>query len=117
MQIVDLVSALRRHDAISARQWVADALRAKVRLDELPEPAGLDRVDKAIAAGVVELLAERWGQPAPAWTEGVPPAPYPVFLVRAAEKLPRLRRTCEREGPEPLRRRLLLAPPGFLTAA
>jgi hypothetical protein len=37
--------------------------------------------------------------------------------VAAAETLPRLRRLCEEEGPEPLRRRGLLAPPDFLTAA
>jgi hypothetical protein len=40
-----------------------------------------------------------------------------VFLVRAAESMPRLRRLCEEQSPEPLRRRRLLAPPDFLTAA
>ena len=35
----------------------------------------------------------------------------------AAETMPRLRRACETEGPEPLRRRRLLAPPEFLTSA
>ena len=37
--------------------------------------------------------------------------------VRAADSLPRLRRLCEEEGPEPLRRRGLLVPLDFLTAA
>jgi hypothetical protein len=31
--------------------------------------------------------------------------------------MPRLRRLCESEGPEPLRRRGLFAPPEFLTHA
>ena len=41
----------------------------------------------------------------------------PVYLVRAAETMPRLRRSCETEGPEPLRARQVYAPPEFLTAA
>jgi len=117
MNLHEFVRALRTHDALTARQWVADAMRAGLRLAELSKPAGLDAVDLAIAAGVVELLASRWNQRSPDWTRDVPPAPVPVFLVRAAANLPRLRRICETEGPEPLRRRRLLAPPDFLTAA
>jgi len=37
--------------------------------------------------------------------------------VRAALTMPRLRRLCEVEGPEPLRRRAVMAPPDFLTIA
>lgn len=48
---------------------------------------------------------------------GVPAAPRTLFLVRSAATMPRLRTACEQEGPEPLRRRGLLAPPGFLTMA
>ena len=117
MELLELVRAVRDHDPLAARQWVADALRAALHLADLPEPKGLDAVDLAIAAGVVELLASRWGQRPPDWTRGVPAAPRPVFLVQAAAHLPRLRRTCETEGPEPLRRRRLLAPPDYLTAA
>ena len=65
----------------------------------------------------VEMIAARRGVRPAAWTAGVPAAPRRVFLVEAAESLPRLRRLCEEEGPEPLRRRGLLAPPEFLTAA
>jgi len=65
---------------------------------------------------VVEMMAERMGSRPAAWTSAVPAAPERLFLVQAAEVLPRLRRLCEEEGPEPLRRRGLLAPPGFLTA-
>jgi hypothetical protein len=117
MDLLELVSALMRRDALTARQWVADALRAGFDWSTVPEPAGLDPVDRAVAAGVVELLAGRAGRPAPPWTAAVPPSPRPFCLVRAAESMPRLRRECEEEGPWALRRRGILAPPEFLTAA
>jgi hypothetical protein len=59
-----------------------------------------DSVDLAIAAGVLELLASRWGQAAPDWTGSIPALLQPFFLVKAAAWLPRLRKTCEEEGPE-----------------
>jgi hypothetical protein len=115
VDLLDLVHALREGDALGARQWVADAARSGLAWEFLPRPAGLDSTDMAIAAGVVELLAAREGRDAPPWTRAVPAAPEPFFLVRAAALLPRLRKSCEEEGPEPLRRRRLFAPPDFLT--
>ena len=117
MDLCDLVSALVSRDALRARQWVADAERAGFDWTRIAEPHGLDRLGLAVAASVVEMMAGRRGSRPPAWTSAVPPAPQRLFLVRAAESLPRLRRLCEEEGPEPLRRRGLLAPPDFLTAA
>ena len=84
---------------------------------ELAEPRGLDAFGLAVAAAVVEMMAGRRSRPSPSWTAAVPAAPQRLFLVQAAESLPRLRRLCEQEGPEPFRRRGLLAPPDFLTAA
>lgn len=117
MRLDDLVRALVGYDTLAARQWVTDAGRAKLDWTSVPQPFGLDPIALAIAAGVAELLASRAGQAPPAWTNGVPAAPEPFFLVRAAAWMPRLRRVCEVEGPEPLRKRGLLAPPEFLTAA
>ncbi len=117
MDIRDLVDALMEGDALRARQWVADAERAGFDWSRVAEPRPLDPVGLALAAGLLEVMSGRHGSRAPEWTSAVPPAPRPVFLVRAAETLPRLRRLCEEEGPEPLRRRGLLAPPDFLTAA
>jgi hypothetical protein len=117
MDLRDLVRALLRFDALAARQWLADAERSGLVWAEIPAPAGLDATGLAVAAGVVELLASRADQAAPAWTAAVPPAPQRLFLVRAALTMPRLRAACEREGPEPLRRRGLLAPPDFLSVA
>jgi hypothetical protein len=117
VELRDLVGALLRFDALTARQWLADAARSGLVWSEVPAPLNLDETECAVAAGVAELLAARAGQPPPAWTAAVPPAPRRLFLVRAAATMPRLRAACEREGPEPLRRRGLLAPPDFLTIA
>ncbi len=117
MDLRDLVYALLRWDALSARQWLADAQRSGLVWTDVPAPAGLNATELATAAGVAELMAERIGQPPPSWAPGVPPAPAKLFLVRAAATMPRLRTLCEQEGPEPLRRRGLLAPPEFLVIA
>jgi hypothetical protein len=113
----DLVRALVANDTLTARQWVADASRARISWTTIPRPTELDSIGMAVAAGVVETLAERASEPAPPWTSEVPALAEPFLLVRAAAYMPRLRRLCEEEGPEPLRRRRLLAPPEFLTAA
>jgi hypothetical protein len=113
----ELVTALVSRDALAARQWTADALRAGLDWSTVAEPGGLDPLERAVAAGVVELLAARSGHPVPGWTAKVPPSPRRFFLVKAAESMPRLRRACEEEGPWGLRRRGILAPPEFLTAA
>ena len=117
MDIRDLLRALLAFDAIGARQWVADAMRSNVQWQQVTMPEGLDAIEMALAAGLVELFAARGGQHPPAWTVDVPPVPTAMFLVRAASSMPRLRRLCETEGPESLRKRGLYAPPDFLMTA
>ena len=116
MDLRDLVHALLGREALRARQWVADAERNEFDWSHVAEPRDLDPLGLALAAALVEMMTGRRGTQPPSWTSTVPAAPRRVFLVRAAESLPRLRRLCEEEGPEPLRRRGLLAPPDFLTA-
>lgn len=116
MDLHDLTRALLEYDALTARQWVADAARERVTWSAVPPPQ-LDATGMAVAAGVAEVLAQRAGQPPPAWTAGVKAAPKPLFLAGEALHMPRLRRLCEEEGPEPLRRRNIYAPPEFLTFA
>ena len=99
------------------RQWTADATREAVIWTDVPRPAGWSAMELAVAAGIVELFASRAHQAPPSWTAAVGAAPEPMYLVRAAETMPRLRRSCETEGPEPLRVQRLYAPPEFLTAA
>ena len=87
------------------------------RLQALPLHRLAQLCGRRIAAGVAELLAARSGQAAPEWTSAVTGASGEVCLVKAAKTMPRLRELCVREGPEPLRRRGLLAPPEFLDVA
>jgi len=118
VDIADLSRALATFDALAARQFVADAGREGIEWSRVAAPSIEDpREEMAIAASVVELLAERAGERAPDWTRTVPPAPQPIFLVRAAASMPRTRRMCEEESPEPLRRRRIFALPDFLTIA
>ena len=117
MELRDLVEALLARDALRARQWAADAAREAVIWAAVPRPIGWGTLELALAAGVVELFASRSHQLPPNWTGTVGCAPEPLYLVRAAETMPRLRLSCETEGPEPLRVRRIYAPPDFMTAA
>lgn len=104
-------------DALSARQWVADAMLLPITWSEVARPADMDAEHLAVAAGVVELRAKRSGRASPSWTRDVGERPKRSYLVRAPETMPRLRRACEQEGPEPLRRRQIMAPSEFLSVA
>ena len=117
MELRDLVQALLSRDALRARQWAADAAREAVIWTEIPRPIGWSALELVVAAGVVELFASRSHQAPPSWTAAVGCAPDPLYLVRAAETMPRLRLSCETEGPEPLRLRRIYAPPDFMTVA
>jgi hypothetical protein len=117
MELRDLVNALLTYDTLTARQWVADAMRLPIHWPDVEQPAGLTPDQRAVAAGVAELLADRMGQESPAWTKNVAPSQTTIYLVLSAHTMPRLRRLCEEEGPEPLRRRHIFAPPEFLTIA
>lgn len=117
MELRDLVEALLARDALRARQWAADAAREGVIWTDIPRPTGWSALEMAVAAGIVELFASRSNQASPSWTATIGCAANPLYLVRAAETMPRLRRSCETEGPEPLRARRIYAPPDFMTAA
>ncbi len=117
MELRDLVRSLLAFDTLAARQWVADSVREGLVWTTLPAPTDVDPAGLAVAAGIAELLSERIGQVPPPWTQSVERLPVDVYLVKAALTMPRLRKLCEQEGPEPLRRRGILAPPEFLKVA
>lgn len=117
MNLRELVHALLSYDALAARQWVIDNARRGVLWSSVPKPSDLAPLELQVAAGVVELLASRAGQMPPSWVSGIEAGSTQVWLVKAAKTMPRLRRLCEEEGPEPLRRRGIFAPPEFLTFA
>jgi hypothetical protein len=116
MDLGELVRALMRFEARAARQWVADALARKTAWADLPRPEGLTESELCVAAGVVELLASREHATAPDWTGAVGAAPEVIWLIRVDGR-PRLRQRLLSECPEPLRRRRVFAPDGFLSVA
>jgi len=112
MRVDELAVALRKREALLARCLFAQFHDVDPR--DIEEPALPSALDRAIAASVVELLAERTGRSAPSWTARVAPLPneFVLVTVRLPEKLARLRQ----ETPRALRVRNLVAPESFLCA-
>jgi len=96
--------------ALEVRLLVQDWLRSGAELSLEPPPASRDPKVRAIAAAIIELLAARSNERAPAWTATV----GPLYLVQAASRSQILRTRVERESPEPLRRRNMFAPQSYL---
>jgi hypothetical protein len=114
MDLRDLVRAILSGDLLTARQWVADAQRARIQWDRVDRPSGLDDREMAVAAGVAELLAGRVGSPPPPWTVSIGPYAEPLFLDPGLQELPRTLAHAKVAGPEPFLRRNLIATPDFL---
>jgi hypothetical protein len=117
MELPILVDAILAGDLLTARQWVADAKRERLKWDALPYPGELSGRQMTVAAGVVELFARRAGEPPPAWTERVGPEREPLVLDPGLEDMPRSFAHAKISGPEPLLKRNLLALPDFLDVA
>jgi hypothetical protein len=109
------IAALGR-DSLLLRELVLDFLSQRLELSLIQQPRLENHAQLVVIAALLELFATRLGQLPPAWTKDVVGG-EPFFLLAAAEKMPRLRRLCELEAPEPLRKRLLYAPPNFLEFA
>jgi len=114
MDLRDLVRALLSGDLLTARQWVADARRARIQWDHFAMPAGLDEREMTVAAGVAELLADRAGSPPPAWTAAVGSREEVLLLDPGLELMPRTLAWAKTNGPESFRKRNLVASPDFL---
>jgi hypothetical protein len=115
MDLCELVRAILSGDLLSARQWVADAQRAGVRWERVGKPAGLDEREMTVAAGLAELLAARAGATPPAWAGSIGSSDEPLFLDPGLQDMPRTLAHAKAEGPEPFRRRNLIASPDFLS--
>jgi len=113
----EIAQAAIDHDALRVRSLTQDLVVTQDSLTSVPPPKSSDPTIRSVAAGIVELLAMHRGEPPPAWTDTVGPLSQPIFLVAHADTMPHLRRLCEAESPEPLRRRRIYAPPNFLTEA
>jgi hypothetical protein len=108
------IAALQR-DSLRLRSLVQDFVAGNPDLSAVPRPSSEDPRVLSAAASIVELLALRAGQQPPDWTGEVGPLEKPFYLLAAAETMPRLRRMCEQDAPEPLQKRRLFAPANFLT--
>jgi hypothetical protein len=117
MEIHELVRALLTGDLLTARQHVADAKRAHVAWERLEQPRGMNDCEMSVAAAIVELLAARAGKTPPAWTKSIGPVPEVLILDPGLEEMPRSFARAKVAGPEPLRRRNLIALPDFLDVA
>ena len=117
MELRDLVHAILAGDLLAARQFVAHARRADLSWETLEQPRGLYDHEMAVAAGVVELLASRSGDTPPSWTRSVGAVRELLILDPGLEQMPRSFERAKTAGPEPLRKRNLIALPDFLDVA
>ena len=68
MDLRDLVHSILQGDLLTARQWVADAYRARLHWEHFERPDDMNDRELTVAAGLTELLAQRAGAKPPAWT-------------------------------------------------
>lgn len=116
-KIEQLAQAALARDHIKLRSLVQDFARTKTDWGNLPRPSTNDARLLVVSAALAELLALRNNQNPPTWTKEIGPLKEPFFLLEAAATMKRLRILCETQSPEPMRRRLLYAPPHFLEFA
>ena len=117
MDIRELVQALLSGDLLTARQCVADAQRSHLQWETLTMPTDLSEQERAVAAGVVELLASRAGASPPAWKATIGPVRELLVLDPGLEKMPRSFARAKTSGPDALLRRNIVALPDFLDVA
>ena len=115
--IEQMAEAALEKDNLLLRSLAQDFLQGRPLLNQYPRQRVADQRLLAIAASLIELFATRLKQQPPAWTKEIGAVPEPIFLVKSAATMKRLRELCETQSPEPLRKRGLLAPPNFLEFA
>ena len=116
-QIEQLAQAALARDHLQLRSIVQDLTRSKSDFCKATRPTPLDARLLVTTAALVELLASRNHQQPPLWTKEIGALTEPFFLLENAVTMKRLRALGEQESPEPMRRRLLYAPPHFLEFA
>lgn len=116
-RIEQLAQAALARDHIKLRSIAQDLTRSNINFSRLPRPLVHDPRLLAVIASLVELLALRQKQNPPSWTKEIGPLSEPFFMLESAASMKRLRTLCETQSPEPMRKRLLYAPPHFLEFA
>lgn len=117
VQIDQIAVAALSGDSLQARTLTQDFLREQKEFQNLPYPGTADAAVLALSAGLVELFAIRANQTAPKWARTVGAVHEPVYLLKSALTMRRLRQLCETESPLPLRKRKFFAPPNYLEFA
>jgi hypothetical protein len=106
-------AALQR-DSLAVRALVQEFLRLNTVLATVPMPHTVNVELLVVSAAIIELLSIRSGQNPPDWTQTIGPAEKPIFLIKSASNMRRLRDLCRDAAPYPLRKRRLYAPPDYL---
>lgn len=118
MEIVEqIVEAALAQEALQLRSLIQQFLRNNPRFEALPPFHSKDPVKFALAAAIIELLAEQAKQAPPSWTVEAGALSEPMFLLKSAAKMKRLRQLCVEESPLPLKKRGFYAPPNYLSFA
>jgi hypothetical protein len=117
MDVRELVRSILDGDLLTARQWVSDAQREHLVWNAIPRPTGLNSKELTVAAAILEMLADRSGDQPPSWTASIGATQEPMILDPGLETMPRSFAQAKIDAPGPLRRRNLLALPGFLDVA
>ena len=117
VQIEELAEAVLQGDSLWTRSLAQDFLRENPQMSSVSQPKAGSEETKIIVAALLELFASRLQQEPPVWTKGVGALSEPIFLVKSATTMRRLRELCELESPIPLRKRGLYAPPNYLEFA
>jgi hypothetical protein len=118
MELIEqMAEAAVSQDHIRLRSLVQDLIRSNIEISKLSPPQSRDSHVRVISASIAELLAARQGQQPPAWTKEIGALNEPFFLLKSADHMKRLRKLCETQSPEPMRKRNLYAPPHFLEFA
>lgn len=118
MATIDQIAlAVLGNDSLLTRALVQEFLRSQPVLAEIPRPETNDPVLLAVMASLLELFSLRTQQSAPGWTRQVGAVEPPLYLLKSAAHMRRLRDLCQDAAPEPLRRRGLYAPPDYLAFA
>ena len=116
-QIEQLAQAALERDHLKLRSLVQDLTRSNTDFSALPRPSTTDQRLLTVSAALTELLAQRINQQPSSWTKEIGALKEPFFLLESEATMKRLRTLCETQSPEPMRKRLLYAPPHFLAFA
>ncbi len=112
-----IANAILAYEDLHVRALTMEWLRHQLPLTEVPRPETDDARVLAVAAAIVELLAQRAGETPPAWTAEIGGLDEPFFVWPLTPRQTFTRNLCLTEAPEPLKKRNIYSPPNYLTFA